>query len=306
MKNERKIWYGMVAGIIAVVAIGGIFFGGGGGKSENFQYLYSPGGAYHYAGEIKIDDAKLPEVTSVPNLMLTHRSFNYEEAKSVSTLFGMKNPHVEDFQSYYDISTKNESLTIYKNGYKIMYTKEKVDMVNVTMDNSKLIGIANGYLNKFKDYIPKNVNIKVHSVINDRLDVTADENETIETYYTKDVIYDCYYKGYFVGLILNVELDHNGNLAGFHSMPVKVSQNGYINIKSFSKVHRWMESRLPVTVPPKLIKSVEIKDIRFGYLPNPTSYGAAFKPAYIVDIHIEGMDPAANDDYTLDIGGIEG
>ncbi len=306
MKNERKIFYGTIAGIIAIGVILGIFFSSG-AVNNDFNYLSAPAGAYHYASEIKISkSAVIPHVNTIPNLILSHKSFSYDNTKNIADKFDMKNPRINEYSDYYDASTGNASLSVYKNGYKIAYIKEKVDMVNVTMNDDKLIEVANGYLDRFKEYIPSNVNIKVHSVVNDRFDETVFDNGTIiDVYYTKDVIYDCYYKGYFVGLILKVELDHNGNLAGFETMPVKVIQNGYINIKSFSNVHKWMESGLPVTVPPKLIKSVEIRNVTIGILPTPTTFGAKFVPAYIVNIHIVGIDPAANDDYTLDIGGIE-
>ncbi|MCD6370327.1 MAG: hypothetical protein J7L63_02360 [Thermoplasmata archaeon] len=48
------------------------------------------------------------------------------------------------------------------------------------------------------------------------MDVTVDKNDTIEEiYYTKNVIYD-YYKETFVGLILGIELDYQGNIVEFH------------------------------------------------------------------------------------------
>ena len=306
MKNERKIFYGTIAGIIAVGVVVSLFFDSG-TVNDNYHYLSAPGGAYHYTGEIKINkNAIIPNLNTIPNLILSHRSFSYDDVMALANKFGMKNPRMYEYSNYYDVSTGDASLSVYKNGYKITYTRENVEIINITMDDDKLIEIANGYLNEFKEYIPSNVNIKVHSVINDRFDETVFDNGTIvDVYYTKDVIYDCYYNGYFVGLILKVELDHNGNLAGFETMPVKVVQDGYINVKSFNEVRRWMEDDLPVTIPPKLIKYVEIRSVTFGYLPVPTSYGAKFEPAYIVNIHIEGVDPAANSDYTLDVGGVE-
>ncbi len=226
--------------------------------------------------------------------------------EKIAELLGIKNGVIREYSDRFSMSNGDDSLTVYKNGYQIVYTKEYVEMIDVKISEKELVDIANGYLDKLEAYLPQNVEIKVHGVFNDRFEATTfDNGTTIETYYTKSVIYDCYFQGYFVGLKLRVEIDHKGNLVGFVSMPVKVTKNGEREICTFGEVHKWLRTQgLAVTVPPKLIKSVEIKDVKLGILPVPKGNSGEFTPAYIISVHIEGIDPVANDDYTLSIGGI--
>ena len=309
MRNERIIFYGSILAVLLVVALISVWIPtvNQNGNGE-FEYLSYPQGAYHYAGSIVIGEhVNVPAKLKLPKLSFVNKYFDMSDVNQMIEDFEIKHPNIREYPEYYDVyGDDGKSLAVYKNGYKILYTAEKVELKNVELSKEQLIEFANEYLSKYEKYLPKGVDIKLHDVLDDRMDVTVDENGTIEEiYYTKDVIYDCYYEETFVGLILKIELDHQGNMVGFETMPVEVKKSGEIEVKAFEDVHKWMESGLPVPVSPRLIKSVEIRDVKLAVLPQPASSGGVFQPAYIVSIHITGIESAANCDYIIDIGGIE-
>ncbi len=294
--------------IFVMVLFGATVLYGTGGLESKPYYMSHPTGAYTYTGEIKISaNVSIPEKTTVPYLTLTHKNYGRDDAIEISKDFGIINGDMDEFPEYYSIHDGDQMLTVFKNGYQIVYLKENVPIKTLNMSDDELANLAEKYLQKYSKYLPRGITYKIYDIIDDRFESTADDYGNVEeVYYTKRVIYNCYFNNeYFVGIRLSVEIDADGNLAGFISMPIEIKEEGTINIKKFSEIYKWMtENGVPVDVNPKLIKYVEITDVVFGYLPKPTTFGAKFEPAYLVKVRVVGIDAAVNSEYVIDIGGI--
>ncbi len=311
MRDKKRMIYGSIVTALVIILLISLLMwlpserGNEKPSTENLEYINIPSGAYKYAGEIKIGkNVNFPKYSEIPQLSIHFQNFTYEDAKDMAIrLFSMKILEIYNTSNSYDVKGVNASLSVRKNGYKVFYDKNDaaLEKRSVDMSNEKLIEIANESLNKFKEILPKNVEIKFYKVIDGRSEYGEGNDNGVV--YTKSVEYKCYYEGFFVGLILEVEVDARGNLAGFQSMPASIEKVGRIKIVAFQEVFNWMKDQLPVPVDPDQIKSVELRDVLFSYLPTPID-GGKLNPAYIISIQIltESGDTV---NYGLEIGGIQ-
>ena len=215
----------------------------------------------------------------------------------------MKIVEIYNTSDSYDVKGVNASLSIRKSGYKVFYDRndDTIEKVPVEMSDEDVIEIANSYLERFNELLPRNVEIKPHDVVAGRT-LYGEGNENGVTY-TKAVRYECHYEGIPVGLILEVEIDAQGNLADFETMPVTVENSGNTKIVDFTDVLSWMKEQLPVPVEPEKISRVKVTDVQFLYIPVPLD-GGKLVPVYMVSIHIDTEGGGAVN-YTLEIGGIQ-
>ena len=149
------------------------------------------------------------------------------------------------------------------------------------------------------NFFPRNVEIKPHDVVDGRT-IYGEGNENGVTY-TKVVRYEC--QGIPMGLILEVEMDTQGNLASFETMPVTVESSGNTVISDFTEVLNWMKEQLPVPVAPEKITRVKATDVQFLYILVPLN-GGKLVPVYMVSIRID-TEGGGSVNYTLEIGGIQ-
>ena len=274
-------------------------------EKENFEYLNIPSGARIYKGEIEVDDRiTIPSSHEVPYLHILLHNFTYEDAKRLATeLFSMKIVEIYNTSDFYHVKGVNASLSLRKSGYKVFYDRieDAIEKVPVEMSDEDVIEITNGYLERFNELLPRNVEIKPHDVVAGRT-LYGEGNENGVTY-TKVVRYECHYEGIPIGLILEVEIDAQGNLTDFETMPVTVENSGTARIVDFTEVVSWMKEQLPVPVEPEKIRSVRLTDVQFLYIPVPLD-GGKLVPVYMVSIHIDTEGGGAVN-YTLEIGGIQ-
>ncbi len=274
-------------------------------EKENFEYLNIPDGARIYNGEIEMSGGIIfPSSWEVPYLTLHLRNFTYEDARRLATeLFSMKILEIYNTSDFYHVKGVNASLSLRKSGYKVFYDRndDAIEKVPVEMSDEDIIEITNSYLERFNEPLPRNVEINPHDVVDGRT-VYGEGNENGITY-TKVVRYECHYEGIPVGLILEVEIDAQGNLTDFETMPVTVENSGTAKIVDFTKVLSWMKEQLPVPVEPEEIRSVRLTDVQFLYIPVPLN-GGKLVPVYMVSIHIDTAD-GDTVNYSLEIGGIE-